>query len=785
MAKIASWSALLAGTILGMMAIGTPARADDPFIRDASSDTGAEPNSGASTTSSPDIWVRRSPDSNYNPAPFDAANPSWTPRPNQAARYSDPRLGRPNWVYVRVRNAGPGATPADARLKLYWSKSGGKMTWPTSWNDYFPAKTPTLLHGMEITKPRRNAATVSQAERDAYVQAILAADTEGFPDGVSFWDKQNEIHSNGIVMPAAHVNPAFLPWHREFLNRYEALLQTSNPTLKLLYWDWQQDPREPINGFSYFSPDFMGAIGQGTTTPIGAPFGPLMSEVEVVRNGRAPDETFGVRPDGPVLALTRYNDVSGSSGLRTIIESGVRHNRAHVDVGGRQPSSCAIDPSTCVMSLSYVAQSVRDPFFFLLHGNVDRLWAQWQRADPQRHDSRTGATPYGLDSVNVNITRTMPPWDGSVGMAPWTSGSPEVRVKTSLDPSVVSPPIYDIAPLTIPVLQAGEAAVLQIPWYPPNPQSYSGSSNSGFELLARIETSTTPPFGMTTPEVSNVATNVSNNNNIARRSITVQNGTTLARVAAPAAAASRAVAGRAAEPGSANPAQAIAAGDELAQADTTETTDDTGSLVISTGGGSAGVVPAEQPSPEAPQLVRPGTRVTIASPDLGDPALIGSVTLLVDGKAVETRRKPPFAFQWQSRRVGGHDVQLQVTDKTGVVSTISRVVTVAENLPPTALLTAPADQAMFRVGDPIAVQAEASDPDGKVARVDFYLSSMAIFADPVIIASVRKPPYAAKLKSPGEGMWMLSAVAVDDKGVQSQSVPIHFMVHAAARGMKH
>ncbi|PJN93096.1 hypothetical protein CNY89_23775, partial [Amaricoccus sp. HAR-UPW-R2A-40] len=97
-------------------------------------------------------------------------------------------------------------------------------------------------------------------------------------------------------------------------------------------------------------------------------------------------------------------------------------------------------------------------------------------------------------------------------------GSPAVRSKTSLDPSVVSPPIYDTAPLAIPVLQAGQAVVMQIPWYPPDPVPFG---SQGFSLLARIETSTTPPYGMRTAEGATVSTNIRNNNNIARRNITV------------------------------------------------------------------------------------------------------------------------------------------------------------------------------------------------------------------------------------------------------------------------
>lgn len=865
MREIASWIAAAAAAVILCAA---SAQASQPFIADDPQDLGAEPNSTSSTTASPDIWVRRNPDPNYNPAPFDAANPSWTPLPHQNPRHADPRLSEPNWVYVRVRNRGSGPTPAGARLKLYWSKVGSGQAWPTTWVDYMPGSG-KLLHGMEITKPRRNAATVSKAERDAYVQAILAIDTAGyaFPDGVSFWDKQNQTHASNVVMPLAHRNPAFLPWHREFINRYEVLLQTVDPTLKLLYWDWQQDPRQPINGFSYFSPDFMGAIGSGNATPVREPFVALMSPVQVMRNGRPLSEPFGTRNDSSMLSRANYHDVSGTAGLRSFIESGSRHNGAHVDLGGPQPSTCATQPSTCFFALSWVQQAARDPFFFLLHGNVDRLWAQWQRAQFGRYDARAGAAPYGLDSANVNIQRTMPPWDGSAGIAPWTAGSAETRPKTSLDPSVVSPPIYDTAPLTIPVLQTGQAVILQIPWYPPNPQKFSSGSASrqSFSLLARIETATTPPYGMTSPEVSTVSTNIRNNNKIARRNVTVLDPTIVlasgstARSAAVAASAAPSAAAASTEsvalvndfdalvmsslcaaPGSApvevklppeleqrwqaegapgeslrrlsggrveigpggridglplNPGESFDL-EARSRGGATELTQlgapgDSARVVVRTGlegaapAGAVSRTQAQAPAPaqtlsqaqaDAPQFVRPGQVVTLGAAGLAAKSEIDTATFVIDGKVVETRRRPPFDIRWRAQGVGGHDVQIRIRDKAGVLTTVSRVVTVAENLPPEARLLAPADEATFRLGAPIPVKAEASDPDGRVARVDFYLSPMEVFADPVKVASATKPPYAASLRDVAAGMWMLTATAVDDKGVESQSIPIHLTV---------
>src|SRR5437763_1636448 len=98
---------------------------------------------------------------------------------------------------------------------------------------------PSKLYGAEITKPRKNAATATAAERDAYRNAILTVGTNPsyvFFGGTSYWHKQQEVHSLGP--PNRHGTAAFLPWHRDFVNRYEVLLQEFDPTVKLLYWDW-------------------------------------------------------------------------------------------------------------------------------------------------------------------------------------------------------------------------------------------------------------------------------------------------------------------------------------------------------------------------------------------------------------------------------------------------------------------------------------------------------------------------------------------------------------------
>jgi hypothetical protein len=98
--------------------------------------------------------------------------------------------------------------------------------------------------------------------------------------------------------------------------------------------------------------------------------------------------------------------------------------------------------------------SFRDPFVFLLHSNVDRLFALWQlqpdfeeRLDPNR--------VYGPESGDVGLNSNIEPW--STGHAfdqfgqehftrPWFAPENEGVPKTYKHHSVVTPPHYDTNP---------------------------------------------------------------------------------------------------------------------------------------------------------------------------------------------------------------------------------------------------------------------------------------------------------------------------------------------------
>ena len=504
--------------------------AADLYMQDTPADTGVEPNpdSGPMYVSQ-DIWVRQNAIPGYQPYAF-GADPGWLTAISplhQNPEYRDPRYSKPNYIYVRVRNRGSTASSGSERLRVYWAKASTGLSWPVQWEDYKANFCgPSKLYGIELTKPRKNAATASPAERTAYVNAVLGAATiKWTADLVSYFSKQDQIHE----LAAQHGVPSFLPWHREMMSRYEVLLRETDPTVTLLYWDWTTDPVNSTGGVDLMTAAFMGAANG----VVGAPFSLSgFTANGVCGNARAglvfstssfcslhsgdwtfpPPELYrgkaaglpGTLSDGTVLAPANFPTFRGMEGNP--------HGTAHVYMGSLGGN------------IGSVPTAAEDPFFFLLHANVDRLWAMWQR-DISSVSRRDAATCYGTESGTLSITGTMPPWDGSSSMPPWT-GSPGdfTYGKTSLDASVVDAPVYDTAPLTIPVLQAGESCVIEIPWFPPNPADFScfGSDQGHVCLLARIETSNSAPFGMTFAEGADVDVNTRNNNNIVWRNVTVQ-----------------------------------------------------------------------------------------------------------------------------------------------------------------------------------------------------------------------------------------------------------------------
>ncbi len=291
---------------------------------------------------------------------------------------------------------------------------------------------------------RRNIAHVSEAERTRFRNAIVQLHNRYYADGVSKWVKQDQIHEATHV----HGGSSFLPWHRELCNRFEQLLREIDPDLSLHYWDWTGDPRAASDGgggtVNLFTTDFMGESNGAVAAPFGG-FPPITRNIA----GGAPAPSLpGADTDANIINATNGIAQAQQWGvIRAKIEQSPNHNGLHGYIGG---------------TIGNGHTAFEDPFVFLLHSNVDRLWALWQTQAGEEWRLDPFFT-YGDETNDASIIENMEPWAGGAGLRPWASPDNQQVLKNSKHISVVIPPCYDTNAnnaISVEVLNAGTPPII-------------------------------------------------------------------------------------------------------------------------------------------------------------------------------------------------------------------------------------------------------------------------------------------------------------------------------------
>ncbi|MEU6141127.1 tyrosinase family protein [Streptomyces sp. NPDC047081] len=296
---------------------------------------------------------------------------------------------------------------------------------------------------------RRDVARVSEDERVRLREAFQQLDTSKytFPDGVTYWDKQEEVHKGAHAAGQdVHGGPAFLPWHRELVDRLEGLLRRVDPDLSLHYWDWTTDPRvSGVGRAALFTTTFMGSA----SGDIGEPF----PDFETTEPGSHTKVWRNLAAGPPVVA--DLDNVAFGLGIAlddtilTVADQLPREQQYTAMDAVLQGSHNYIHSRYIRGTIANPHFSFHDPFVFLLHSNVDRLWARWQKApghawrlDPDQVYGTPGTQP--ASSVNAPLQ----PWAGGADghVRPWSNGEDPMDpplAKTAKDPTIVEPPQYD------------------------------------------------------------------------------------------------------------------------------------------------------------------------------------------------------------------------------------------------------------------------------------------------------------------------------------------------------
>jgi len=251
---------------------------------------------------------------------------------------------------------------------------------------------------------RKNVKSLSPNEKQHFIDAVkaLKANTKESRIADNKYDDYVLWHAQTMMIPAgsdadadmrnlAHRGPIFLPWHREFLRRFELDLQKEVSDVTIPYWDWAADanlrsPDDETPAWTLspiWTEDFMGGNGDPNNDEIvgNGPFKDWITQ-EVDDHGHPSLKDRLRRDFGNLIRTlptqidvynafsfdffdTAYWDVF-SKGFSNAIEGWLNgpqlHNRVHVWVGGSM----------------LLNTSPNDPVFFVNHCNEDRIWALWQ-----------------------------------------------------------------------------------------------------------------------------------------------------------------------------------------------------------------------------------------------------------------------------------------------------------------------------------------------------------------------------------------------------------------------
>jgi tyrosinase len=332
----------------------------------------------------------------WSPSPcrIRVTNPSGTNTPTVSVKIAG--VSAANGGAVGFRSGTTGAFASTLTLTVPTNGAtvpfftAGKFGQPSTTNGdvKIEARVGSTLVGSAkvMVRIRKNANNLTNAERDRFIAAFAKLNNQGLGRFSDF----NNMHKNPNLSQA-HSAPGFLPWHRAYLLDLERELQAIDPSVALPYWRFDQ-PAPKV-----FTRDFLGESDTNGTVHFrnGNPL-EFWKTDSTPGISRTPDFPTSQAPPNPMKEASTLALGNQFRAFRSM--EGDPHGFAHTSFGG-----FIHDPPT----------AAKDPLFFLLHCNVDRLWAKWQRQNG-RFDPGVAASfderPTSRPGHRLNDT--MWPWNG-------------------------------------------------------------------------------------------------------------------------------------------------------------------------------------------------------------------------------------------------------------------------------------------------------------------------------------------------------------------------------------
>ena len=300
-----------------------------------------------------------------------------------------------------------------------------------------------------MVRVRKNANELSDQARKDFLTAIAhlngiqqSAGGPGPGKGIYTTDFV-KMHVAGAT-DTEHGDSHFLPWHRLYLLDLERQMQEINPAVTLPYWrfdepapnvftqdfmgEMQEIPRDvaqaggafdpggantPLAVFAVDNPLSKWQIENTTGIPRTARFNPEEQPANGLNNS---SEGF----DFPVLNQKDTLKLGGGASNPADAEFGARINQDGelVQTGFSQMEGTPHGAAHVSFNgyINNVPVAPQDPLFFLLHCNVDRLWALWQFVFDRDAKNEVKTYPYQSSDDASSwkiINASQWPWNGS------------------------------------------------------------------------------------------------------------------------------------------------------------------------------------------------------------------------------------------------------------------------------------------------------------------------------------------------------------------------------------
>ncbi|MFM1767981.1 MAG: hypothetical protein RJA22_510 [Verrucomicrobiota bacterium] len=175
------------------------------------------------------------------------------------------------------------------------------------------------------------------------------------------------------------------------------------------------------------------------------------------------------------------------------------------------------------------------------------------------------------------------------------------------------------------------------------------------------------------------------------------------------------------------------------------------------------------------RVITPGTVTLTASAADADGTVV-QVAFLTNGVLLAVDTTSPYSVAWVNPPDGVHTITVVATDSDGLTNEpVAVTVTAGTNTPPAVAITAPANGASLLSGSNLVVTASASDAEGTVASVEFFLDGFRMRTDTAA-------PHNWTWNNAPLGTYVLTALATDNLGATNWSAPVTVTVAFSASG---